>query len=322
MRALAVALLLLTVPLVGCLGGDGDEPVRKARADVSSDLGGIEGLVTDTAIQPVIGANVTIVETNETTRTQEDGSFAFSNVQPGRYELAVSARGYVSSVQEVVVRADEVAIAEYVLATLFTVEPFTQQWELAGFFECGFGAGYNLSAAPAPANLSGGIITIAVCAVINDEANNATNDRFNHVIDAEAPLDTLIVETVWQSGLGGFSDQLWVDVVPEPHPCGSIVTCEWTYLDHWGPSPLRGQVDRDRFEHVQAWYDEQCAEGEDTWCNYAMTEDGWPLMVRVFPRWECTPAGPQSCLLLQQSFTHYVSAFYNAPAPAGFSAIA
>ena len=132
------------------------------------------------------------------------------------------------------------------------------------------------------------------------------------------PLHTAIIETEWRPSTGGLSNQLWVSVDPVGFPCGSIDPCPWTLLDHWGQSPLVGRIDREKLAEVQAYFIEQCEDGSNSFCGYSFFDDGWPLLLRTFARWECQPSGPQACALLQQEFTHYVTGFYNAPAPEGY----
>lgn len=316
--------LALVLATAGCLssGGSEGEPVRQAKADVTEATGGIEGTVTDEAVQPVANATLRVTETGRTATTEPDGSFAFSTVQPGSYTLTVNASGFVSAQQEVRVEAGEVSTVEIVLARVASEDAFTQTLELKGFFECGFGAGYDLSAAPPPANASGGLISWSTCATVNDQlGENATNDRFDHRFTLEPALTELVVETTWEPSAGSLSDMLWVDLVPQGHHCGNITTCEWSLLDHWGSSPLVGTVNETRLEAEQAYFDRRCGNDVDRFCGYNFAEDGWPLWIRTWARWECQPAGPQACLLIQQPFTHVATAFYNQPAPEGYSAL-
>lgn len=322
MRAWWLVLALIAPVFIGCLGGDESaEDLQKARAKVSEELGGIEGVVTDEAIQPVVGANVTLIEVDESTRTASDGSFAFSELEPGTYTVSVRDPGHVSASQTVEVTAGTAAAVDFVLTTVVSEQPYTQAFELVGFFECGFAAGVNLSAAPPPANVTTGIISYPVCGDVNSQANNATNDRFDHYFRIDGPIQSLVVETTWDPNVGGLSDSLWVDIVPEGFHCGSITMCNWSLIDHWGPSPLVGVIDRERFADVQQHFHDTCEDGEDEWCGYNFMDSGWPLWIRVYPRWECQPAGPQACVVAQQEFTHYVTAFYHEPAPEGYSAL-
>lgn len=324
MRWLAVPIVLALVT-AGCLGIGGDdgsdEPVQKARAVVTDDTGGIQGVVTDAAVQPIEGATVEIQELSTSTTTAEDGSYAFSELQPATYTLTVTSDEHLSQEKTVDVTAGEVATVDIVLTRQAAQDPFTQSFELKGFFECGFAAGYDLSPAPAPANMSGGLISSPTCNTLNSASGNATNDRFDHFFTLEGPIRSLVVETTWEPSVGALSDQLWVDIVPQGFHCGNITMCEWSLIDHWGPSPLTGHINNTTFQQEQAYFDRRCENGVDEWCGYDFREDGWPLWIRVYARWECTPAGAQACVLAQQEFTHILTAFYHEPAPEGFTAL-
>ncbi len=319
-----VALVLLAALLAaGCigLGGDEDAPDQQQHAVATDDTGGIQGIVTTPAVEPIHQAEVSLQETRETTQTAADGSYAFSEVPPGTYTLRFEADGYQGHEERIDVQATEIRTLDVVLAEVRDTQAYTQTLDLTGFFECGFAAGYNASAAPAPLNESGGLISFPLCNTVNDLTGNATNDRFDHFYQLDPPIQTMIVETDWEPSTGSLSDQLWVDIVPEGFHCGDITVCEWSFLDHWGQNPLRGEVDRDRFEHVQTYFDDACEDDQDEYCGHDFFQDGWDLWIRVYPRWECQPAGPQACVLVQQEFTHVITAFYHEPAPDGYSAL-
>jgi hypothetical protein len=326
MRRTRVAVLGLAVvglALVGgCLSDDGSsDENRLETAQATEDTGGLEGLVTDPAIEPIEGAQVRLPQLDASTTTAEDGSFAFSELEPGSYTLVANATGHQASERTVDVVAGEVRAVDLVLAQRNVQEPYRQTFELAGFFECGFAAGASTEPAPPPANTSQGLISSPTCATVNSLSGNATNDRFDHYFGIEPNVETMVVETEWEPSAGSLSDQLWVDVVPEGHHCGSITMCNWSLLDHWGESTLVGRVNSERFEHVQQHFDDRCEEGEDEACGLDFAEEGWPLWIRVYPRWECQPAGAQACVLLQQDFRHVVTSFHHEPAPEGYTAL-
>ncbi len=323
MRRLVIA-LLVPLLLAGCLGiGDEDdsEPERQQHAVATHDRGGLEGIITNAAVEAVAEADVRLVELDEHTTTSVDGSYAFSEIMPGTYTLNVTKDGYQTHQERVDITQGEVTVVDLILSEERSTEAYTQTIDMTGFFECGGAAGYDLSAAPAPLNMSGGIISSPTCATVNALTGNATNDRFDHYYQLDPPIQSMIVETDWDPGTGSLSDSLWVDIVPQNFHCGNITMCEFSFLDHWGESPLRGEVNLERFEHVQDYFHEQCDDGADAYCGYEFFEEGWDLWIRVYPRWECQPAGPQACVLLQQEFTHFVTAFYHDPAPDGYSAL-
>jgi outer membrane receptor protein involved in Fe transport len=62
------------------------------------------------AERTLAGASVRLLEANREARTDEDGHFAFADVEPGAVTLRVSLDGYVAVVEELVVSPAEVAI--------------------------------------------------------------------------------------------------------------------------------------------------------------------------------------------------------------------
>lgn len=316
MRAgtLLLALALLAVPLTGCLGGDegsGGEPAQKQRADVSQDAGGIEGVVTDSAVQPVDGADVTLVSTVETVGTASDGSYAFSEVQPGIHTVRFDAEGFLSTQKEVQVEAGEVSSLDVVLTHEASDAAFTQTLELVGFIECG--VGWETSPNPVPGLTSN---AAAICSVPNILAENATNDRFAHDFRLEAPIETLVYEMDWASDSTALSTQIEVDGFPfedeaELYRTGST-------------PPIFQRIDRDRFETLATNFTDNCngengSEADDTWCGYNFFDKGWPLQTRVFADGSCNTLPARACPVLQEEFRHVVSAFYNQPAPDGYA---
>ncbi len=320
--ALLMAIALLAVGLTGCIGGDdSDEPLQKERADVTADLGGVEGVVTDDAVQPVEGANVTLQELDRTTQTASDGSYAFSKIEPGAYTVVFRSDGFITAQETVTVQAGQAAILDVILTHAASQQAFMQQQELAGFIECGLG--WETDPNPLPGATSN---AVAICAVPQGlpGGENSTNDRFSHLFELEAPLDTMVYE---------------ISIPGDGGPAGSTVLS----LDMW----IEGFVFEERanvFDNVDAqdghlirveqgdWdqisqnFTETCAgsngtEADDTFCGYNFRDRGWPLVVRAFADGSCIDAPASACAPIQQDFTHFISAFYNQPAPEGFSVL-
>lgn len=62
----------------------------------------LSGTVTDgTTGEAIQDATVTLSETGESTRTDENGSFNFSNVEPGSYSISAKASGYQTAEETV-----------------------------------------------------------------------------------------------------------------------------------------------------------------------------------------------------------------------------
>ncbi|MDX1611199.1 MAG: carboxypeptidase-like regulatory domain-containing protein [Candidatus Thermoplasmatota archaeon] len=321
--SLLFAVVLLAAPLLaGCLGFGGedapDEEVQKQRAEFTADAGGVEGVVTDAAVQPIQGANVTLVETNETVTTAADGSYALSNVAPGTYTLAVNAPGFISSQQPVTVRANQASVVDFIITQLALEEAYTQQIEWNAFFECGIGVGANLTAA----DMGYPSVTWAACATLNFQGNT-TNDDFSHNIDLEAPLHTLVWEAQWDPSGNAAGDNLWLAADVQGH--AGLGAGNWTvFRDTSVSSPFRAQVDKPTFQEISTYFQERCEgtgeeEQDDSFCGYNFWDNGWPLTIRTFTAVDCLPTPVSACAPLQLQVQHVFSAFYNAPAPAGFS---
>ncbi len=319
---LSLVVLLLAAPLLaGCLGIGGDdgstgEQVQKQRASVDENTGGIEGVVTDDAVQPVVGANVTLVDTGETVTSASDGSFAFSLVSPGTHTVSIEAPGFVTAKEEVTVSANQAATVDFILTRLVSEQAFTQQFEFNAFIECALGVGVNLSAA----NQGTGGVTWAACSTINIEGNT-TNDRFLQTIELEPPIESLVWEAAWDPSGNAAGDNLWftsqvqgfADVLAGPN--------ETFYEDISTPSPLHARIDKPVFQNVSEHFQTQCEEGNDAYCGYNFWDRGWPVTVRVFTAYDCLPSPVSACAPLQMEVNNVFTAFYNQPAPDGFSVL-
>jgi len=82
-------------------------PVPAAIASASQQAGAIRGAVSDKEFDaPLAGATVLVVETKQSTVSDEQGGFALRDVPPGRYTVVFSKEGYLR-----VVRVDVVVTA-------------------------------------------------------------------------------------------------------------------------------------------------------------------------------------------------------------------
>ena len=77
--------------------------------------GKISGVVINDEGIPVPHIVVLLVQTGETTATEEEGKFSFFSVEPGVYDLFAEAASYTSRVKSVSVRAGETAETEMML---------------------------------------------------------------------------------------------------------------------------------------------------------------------------------------------------------------
>lgn len=323
MRAWLLGLVLVLAPLTGCATPSEDDVEDGAtlkQAATTDATGGIEGVVTDAAVQPVTGANLTLVETRRLATTAEDGSYAFSNVDPGTYTLRVDAEGYLAQEKTVDVAAGSVEQVDVILAHQRLAEPFQQTFELTGFIECGLG--WQQSLAPAPRALLEDS-ALAVCAVPNVlvPGSNATNDRFLHTFELEAPLTEVVYELSWQPGSTPATSpplRTIMEVAGFVNQPGSRI------MDVRGESPIRVELTEDDWEGLVGNFTDICngdngtTQNED-YCGMNFEGSGWPMVLRVFATGGCFATPASACGVIQQEFTHIVSAFYNQQAPSGYT---
>jgi hypothetical protein len=313
---LAVAALAVLAILGGCLGlGGEDEQLREDEVTTTADTGALEGLVTDPAVRPVTGADVTLVDAERSTTTGEDGSFSFSTVEPGEHTVRVDADGFLATEETVSVRADEVAQVDVVLADEVDEEPYMQQLELQGFIECGVGWRQDVASTGEPLVDDS---ALAACAVPNTvlPGENTTNDRFLHTFQLDPPLTEAVYELTWDAGGPDATSPALRSILELE---GFINENGSRIMDVRGQDPLHVVLEEDDWEGLIANATERCDDGSDDWCQVSTRADGWDLALRVFATGDCLQASPVgSCLVLQQEFTHLVSAFYHQQAPQGY----
>src|SRR5687767_2801991 len=63
----------------------------------------VSGKITDVNQQPVVGANVHILNTNLGTTTDQEGKFEIENVRDGKYKLEITAVGFAGIRQDITV---------------------------------------------------------------------------------------------------------------------------------------------------------------------------------------------------------------------------
>jgi uncharacterized protein (TIGR02145 family) len=78
--------------------------------------GDIAGIVTDNETsQPLQSAMVTLINTDDTTRTVSDGTFVLRNIIPGKYEIQTTKTGYDLSTKNVTVGSAETQQVDFPL---------------------------------------------------------------------------------------------------------------------------------------------------------------------------------------------------------------
>lgn len=313
MRAATFALLLGLTLLAGCIGAgdDDEEDLLTQRAEVTDDQGGVEGIVTNEAVEAIQDATVRLERTMEETQTAGDGSFALSRITPGEHRLIIEADGYLSTERSITITPGEVTFIDIILTRVPSEESYSVAHELVGFIECG--VGWSTDPDPLPGLTSN---ALAACAVPNIVFENSTNDRFLHYFELDPPVETMMYELTWDTQDTALSTLIEIE---DFH-----FTEEGTLFTGSGPPPIQTRMDRDTFEEVDQGFQDRCegandTEQEDRFCGYEFFEDGWPMQSRVFASGDCQDIPARACPLIQERFTHVVTTFYHEPAPDGFS---
>lgn len=163
MRGVVAALSLVLVVLSGCSGGegggaDGDTSFEDFDVEVTATTGAIRGVVVDERITPIPDATVKLTGSNteQSATTDTEGRFAFSNLAPGTYFLAVSALLHSPSQTsvDVVAGVADPPITKVLLSRLFDQQPFTEQTKIDGFIQCNQ-AGIVYASAPCITDVTG-----------------------------------------------------------------------------------------------------------------------------------------------------------------------
>lgn len=113
--AWGATLLVALFVLAGCAGRPQDVDVAGPIVSFNRTLGAISGIVTNDEIIPLTGANVTVAGLGST-YADEGGRFAFSNVEPGEYEVTARAVLHMPASIRVEVHPDEVATVRFELS--------------------------------------------------------------------------------------------------------------------------------------------------------------------------------------------------------------
>ena len=144
MRVVCVAAVLALVTLAGCAedSGSDDGPEQTAVDDelkATDDTGVIRGVVVDETVTPVVGATVKLLGPGLSTTSTEDGSFGFSELDPGTYFMEVSKPGYdsVQSSAEVVAGVDRPGILRVLMTRNETSTPYVSISQFNGNLRCG-----------------------------------------------------------------------------------------------------------------------------------------------------------------------------------------
>lgn len=186
MRAIA-ALMLVATAMAGCSDGAPPADVDDGTYDgfekppVTDDTGLIRGVVVSEAIVPLAGATVTIQQTQQEVKTNENGAFLFGGLEAGSYLLRVHALGYETVQSSVQVEAGvaEPPVVRILLPADPSGMPYHKDHHFTGFIWCGLNY-------------------VAVCGGLRDFAGFG-DDTYSELYDTDRDITHLQSEMFWQN---------------------------------------------------------------------------------------------------------------------------
>jgi hypothetical protein len=289
-----VALLLLA----GCSGGNHPKASPDEQAFQGLDLkatsttGILRGVVVDDAIRPIAGAQVDLTggpasAAPQSTKSTDQGAFAFDNLAPGTYFVHVQKGGYSAAQQSADVVAgvsDPAAIKVQLLRDASYVVPFAETYVFDGFIECSAGFADQLGDYAVENACSESVDPGMGVPPVTPFSNSVTFAQYNL---SKAPT-YVQSEAVWQSTQAASKSLNLNFAVKDDSALDG-----WDDLSVDGPSPLLNAMDNATAAHF---------DGKDN-----------VLTLRVFPWTDSTP-GP--IVSIEQKFTVYTTVFYGYQPPA------
>ena len=304
----AVALSLVVLLLSGCSDGGGDDDVATAADDFddlgvapSETKGVLLGVVVDEAIRPLKGAAVSLGLPSGAVEktTDQDGRFAFGDLDPGTYLVQVSLLQYdnVQSSFEVVAGEEDPKVHRVQLSRLFEQDPYLEQFKFEGFIACAYAFGVSSTCVNDYTRLAG---AVPGCqgGCLRDYNVSETGGNHREFVTAIGPgWQTLVMEMVWDPSLSPPASQGTLGM--------TLSFFERTSTGHWyasadGPSPLRMEVD------VGVVGPEQSEEPT------LVPVEGHPSLFMMF-------GAGDSDIAINQAFQFFQTNFYYAIPPDGWS---
>jgi hypothetical protein len=144
MRVLAIALLLAAIVLAGCTGGSAGDDTPEGLPDVKpteEGKGAIGGVVVDEAIRPIPGAVVSLTSLSLNVTTGDEGTFSWSDLEPGTYFISVRAPRFISVQSSAEVVAGETSFVRVQLAADTSPLPYQETYQKTGFMQAWGGIG-------------------------------------------------------------------------------------------------------------------------------------------------------------------------------------
>lgn len=307
MRVEIVATLLLSgLTLGGCLGNDGanvgqstTDPGTAPTGTFSETTGAIRGFVTDLELSPIVGALVGLQGTELETRTAADGSYQFSELEPGPYTVLAARFGYEPGQQSVTVAAGELTRnIDFRLEPIPVTDPRLKTEIFDGLITCSVGTAGLISeecgtGLGTPVGTFGG------------NPNNKIDWNFNITNDVYEDLNAVFIELDWEPQTAA-AQQLGLHVA-HGFVCTPGCDDDRKYCDvfaNYGPPVQTCTVAADNL-------------------GIGEIEDGDELEWSMTARAWAAPSGLTEApnIVLEQKFTMYRTYFWDMDVPEGFTAV-
>jgi hypothetical protein len=324
-KAALMALAFIMMAAAGCVGADEPQQTDSdaaGPAGFGDETGAVSGTILDDQGLPVSGAEVALIKgaDQKTTVTDEAGSFSFSNVAPGAYQLFVQKLGFDSVGKNVDVTLGNVAQVEITIIPVAIQEPHPNTQILDGNVQCSVRAypGAPLTGVVAPGWYTG----VAVCSAVPLPALPEDKFLLEWSVNEENAQE-LLLEMTWESTQ---STGRSLGVVVEYD--GHINDGTETFGSLSGFSPLIVYAHEGKMQSVYESNGEtSCME---TKCNLVTrvfaeantTELDWPTEPPTVPVFgQMHDRLLDVGLVVDQRFTQYLTTFHFQGKPEGFTAV-
>lgn len=252
MRTLPALALLSAALLAGCSGGGdgGDAPADANDFDDlgvrgSATTGVLLGVVVDEAIRPISSAAVTLQKPDGGSaedETDEQGRFAFGDLQPGAYFVRVTHPSYLPAQTSAEVQAgvEDPPVVRVLLTRLFEQEPFAETIKFDGYLACAYAVFVSSTCVNDYTRLIGFVPGCEGGCLRDYNVSELGGNMREFVTGIGGGWQAIVMEMHWEPSLG------------EPASQGTLgVTVSYfnrTSTGHWyasgdGPSPFRMQID-------------------------------------------------------------------------------
>lgn len=244
-----VALFALLVLLAGCASDvPSAGPAGAAAAfddlDVTAtDTKGILlGVVVDAAIRPIDGAVIALAlpdGSKEESSTDDQGRFAFGDLDPGTYFLAVSHALYlpVQASAEVVAGEDDPPVLRVQLERLFSQDPYSELIAYDGYLACAYSVGISSTCVNDYTRLIGFVPGCEGGCLKDYNVSQTGGNIREYTATVGAGWQVLVFEMTWTPTVQGLGESLGVTV----SYFNRTSTGHW-YASESQPNPLRMQV--------------------------------------------------------------------------------